>query len=57
MLVLLCLKDKPKGIGIIRRNTNTSRRKDLYINRIKEVERITGITFFPLLPSYISEAV
>ena len=51
------MKGKPKGIGFIRRNTDTSRRKDLYVNSIKEVERITGITFFPLLPEDISEAV
>ena len=55
--VVLCLKGKPKGIGFIRRNTDSSRRKDLYINSIKEVERITGMTFFPNLPSDISETV
>lgn len=55
--VVLCLNGKPKGIGFIRRNTDTSRRNDLYVNNIKEVERITGITFFPLLPSDISEEV
>ena len=55
--VILCLKGNPKGIGFIRRNTDTSRRKDLYVNSIKEVERITGITFFPLLPNNVSEAV
>lgn len=55
--VVLCLKGKPKGIGFIRRNTDTARRKDLYVNSIKEIERITGITFFPLLPKDISEAV
>lgn len=55
--VVLCLKGSPKGIGFIRRNTDTSRRKDLYINSIKEVERITGITFFPLLSKEISDAV
>lgn len=55
--VVLCLNGKPKGIGFIRRNTDTSRRKDLYVNSIKEVERITGITFFPHLTKEISEAV
>lgn len=55
--VVLCLKGSPKGIGFIRRNSDTSRRKDLYVNSIKEVERITGITFFPLLPKEISDAV
>ena len=55
--VVLCMNGKPKGIGFIRRNTSTSKRNDLYVNSIKEVERITGITFFPLLPSDVSEAV
>ena len=55
--VVLCLKGKPKGIGFIRRNTDSSRRKGLYINSIKEVERITGMTFFPLLPSDIAATI
>ncbi len=55
--VVLCLNGKPKGIGFIRRNTDTYRRKDLYINSIKEVERITGITFFPLLPKEVSDSI
>lgn len=55
--VVLCLNGTPKGIGFIRRNTDTSRRKDFYVNSIKEVERITGITFFPLLPREISDVI
>ena len=55
--VVLSLNGTPKGIGFIRRNTDSSNRNDLYVNRIKEVERITGITFFPLLPSDVSEIV
>ena len=55
--VVLCLNGTPKGIGFIRKNTDTTKRNDLYINTIKEVERITGITFFPHLPSEVSEAV
>ena len=55
--VVLCLNGTPKGIGFIRRNTDTSKRNDLNVNSIKEVERITGITFFPLLPSDISDTV
>ena len=55
--VVLCMNGKPKGIGFICRNTNTSKRNDFYVNTIKEVERITGMTFFPLLPSKVSEAV
>ena len=55
--VVLCLNGKPKGIGFIRRNTETTRRNDLYINSISEVERITGMTFFPTLPKEIAESV
>jgi len=55
--VVLCLNGKPKGIGFVRRNTDSSRRKDLYVNSIKEVERITGLTFFPSLPKTISDSV
>jgi endonuclease G len=55
--VVICLKGKPKGIGFIRKNTDTTKRNDHYVNTISEVERITGITFFPLLPKDISESV
>lgn len=55
--VVLCLEGKPKGIGFIRKNTDTSRRNDLYVNTINEVERITGMTFFPTLPQEISDSV
>lgn len=37
--------------------TDTTRRNDFYVHSIKEVERITGITFFPLLPIDVSEVV
>ena len=55
--VVLCLNGKPKGIGFIRRNADTSRRNDLYVNTISEVERITGMTFFPSLPKDIADSV
>jgi len=55
--VVVCLNGTPKGIGFIRKNTDTTKRNDLYVNTISEVERITGITFFPLLPKDISKSV
>jgi endonuclease G len=55
--VVLCLNGTPKGIGFVRRNTETSKRKDLYVNSISEIERITGITFFPLLPDDVAKEV
>jgi len=55
--VVLCLKGKPKGIGYIRRNTQGGRTKDFYTNSIDEVEKITGIDFFPNLPDDIESEV
>lgn len=36
----------PKGIGFICRNTDGNRKKDFYVNSIKQVERVTGYKFF-----------
>lgn len=47
--VVMCLNGTPKGIGFICRNTEGNRKKDKYVNSISQVERITGITFFPHL--------
>ncbi len=48
--IILCTTTHPaKGIGFVCRNTEGSRKKDLYVNSIKQVERITGYTFFPKL--------
>ena len=56
--VIVCLNSKhPKGIGFICRNTDGNRKKDLYVNSVKQVERITGLTFFPNLPKELSDAV
>ena len=55
--VVLCLNDTPKGIGFICRNTDGSRAKDFYVNSISQVERITGMTFFPNIPKNIEEKV
>ena len=55
--VVLCLNGVPKGIGFIIRNTDGNKKRDLYYNSIDEVERITGIDFFPALPDDIEEVV
>lgn len=47
--VILRTTPAVRGIGFICRNTGGHRRKDFYVNSIKEVERITGINFFPQL--------
>ena len=55
--VVLCLNGKPKGIGFICRNTDGNHPKDSYVNSIDQVERITGIDFFPNLPDKTEKAV
>ena len=55
--VVLCLKGTPKGIGYVCKNTSKNRTKDFYVNSIAQIERITGITFFPLLPKDIAKKV
>lgn len=45
--VVLCPDSlSPKGIGFICRNTDGNRKKDFYVNSIKQVERVTGYRFF-----------
>lgn len=55
--VVLCLNGKPKGIGFIIRNTDGNKKHDLYYNTIDQVERITGMDFFPALIDEIEEEV
>lgn len=55
--VVLCLNGKPKGFGIIARNTDGLSKRDLYYNSIDQVERITGYDFFPSLPDDVEDAV
>ena len=51
--VILCLNPKPKAIGYIVKNNEGTKKKDQYVNTVDEVERITGIDFFPALPDDI----
>ena len=55
--VVLCLNGTPKALGVICRNTDGNRKRDLYYNSIDQVERITGYDFFPALPDSIEEKV
>jgi len=55
--VVLCLNGEPKGIGFICRNTDGNRKKDLYVNSIRQVERITKMKFFPHLDNDVAEKV
>lgn len=55
--VILCLQGKPKAIGFIVRNNEGKKKKDQFINTVDDVERITGIDFFPVLPDSIEDVV
>ena len=55
--VILRLKPEPKAIGFIVRNNEGTKKRDHYINSVDEVERITGIDFFPTLPDDIENKV
>lgn len=55
--VVLCLRDEPKAIGFIYKNARSEGDKADYVNSIDQVERITGIDFFPTLPDSIENRV
>ena len=55
--VVLCLNDKPKGMGFVVKNADGNKKRDLYYNSIDQVERITGMDFFPALPDDIEKQV
>lgn len=55
--VVLCLEGTPKGIGFVCKNSSGNRTPASYTNSIKEVERITGYTFFPSLDASVAEQV
>lgn len=55
--VVLCLNGKPKAFGVVTRNTEGNKKRDLYYNSVDQVERITGIDFFPALPDSIEAEV
>ena len=50
-------KDSPKAIAFIYRNEAGNRPKGDYVNSLREVERITGITFFPQIPKQTREKI
>lgn len=55
--VVLSLKDAPKAIGFIYKNQSGNRPKGDYVNTVDQVERITGIDFFPSLPDDIENKI
>ena len=55
--VVLSMKGEPKAIGFVYKNADGNRPKGDYANSVDEVERITGIDFFPSLPDKIEKKV
>lgn len=55
--VILCLQGKPKAIGFVVRNNEGKKKRDQFINTVDEVERITGMDFFPALSDSIKNVV
>ena len=55
--VILCMGKSPKAIGFIYKNTSGNYPLDTYVNSIDEVEKITGIDFFPSLPDNLETKI
>lgn len=55
--VILCMGKNPRAIGFIYKNTSGNHPLDAYVNSVDEVERITGIDFFPSLPDDVEKRV
>lgn len=55
--VVLCLNNNPRGFGIIVRNSGGQRKNDLYYYSIDDIERVTGIDFFPGLPDELEKSI
>jgi endonuclease G len=55
--VILRLNPQPTAIAFVVRNNEGKKKKDQYVNTIDDVERITGIDFFPTLPDSIENEV
>lgn len=56
--VILCpTSNPPRAIGFLFKNTAGNHPLDSYVNSVDQVERITGIDFFPALPDDIERQV
>ena len=53
----LYMMAQKRTFGFIVRNTEGNKKRDLYYNSVDQVERITGIDFFPVLPDDIEDEV
>ena len=48
--VILRMSPQPAAIGFIIRNNEGKKKRDQFVNTVDDVERVTGIDFFPALP-------
>lgn len=55
--VVLRMNPQPAAIGFIIRNNEGKKKRDQFINTVDDVERITGMDFFPALPDDIENKV
>lgn len=55
--VVLCMDETPKAIGFVFKNVDGRRTRSEYMNSVDDVERITGIDFFPTLPDDVENRV
>ena len=55
--VILRMNPQPAAIGFVIRNNGGKKKKDQFVNTVDDVERITGIDFFPTLPDDIENQV
>lgn len=55
--VVLCMRGMPKAIGFVYENEDGHRPMTDYVLTVDEVERLTGIDFFPQLPDDVENRV
>lgn len=55
--VVLRMGKQPAAIGFIYRNEPNNKSMSSYVNSVDDVERITGIDFFPALPDDVEKSV
>jgi len=55
--VVLCMVGSPKAIGFVYKNEDGDRPKGDYVNSVRQVQRLTGIDFFPSLDDDVEQAV
>lgn len=55
--VVLCMEGSPKAIGFIYDNTNDPHNMQDAVHTVDQIEELTGIDFFPLLPNNVEDDI